>query len=65
MLEELKTELIKRGFSAEICKDFVAVKFTPKADKIGYALHGLEVHFNKRLVKSAQTDKGFYLAFQP
>jgi hypothetical protein len=62
-LQNLCSELNKRGFSATIHKDFVVVKFTPAATKIGYTLHGLEMQFSRRLVKTCQDGKGFYLAF--
>lgn len=65
MLEQLKTELKKRGFIVESCQNFLNVKFTPQAPKIGYALHGLEIHFNRKLKAMDKTDKGFRVAFQP
>lgn len=61
--EELKKELEKRGFSVEMCKGFLNVKYTPKAPRMGYTLNGLEIHFNKKLVVVNRTDTGFYVAF--
>lgn len=62
-LETLAAELKKRFFTVEVCKGFLAVKYTKAAPKIGYAVHGLEVHFGRKLCVTHSTDKGFYIAF--
>jgi len=65
MLQELKAELIKRGFAVESCQNFLNVKFTPKAPKLVYTLNGLEIHFNHKLITMDKTEKGFRVAFEP
>jgi len=63
--EQLLAELKKIGFNAEICKDFLVVKYTPQKPNMGYSINGLELRFERKLVVVNRTETGFYLAFQP
>jgi len=62
-LDNLAAELKKRFFAVEVCKGFLAVKYTKDAPKIGYTPHGLEVFFGRKLCVTNRTDKGFYISF--
>ena len=61
-VENIAHQLDRMGFKTEICKDFVVVKYTKQAAKIGNTVVGLQLFFKCLFVTVNQTNDGFYIS---